>query len=310
MRFVVFNPQSGGGRTGREWPVIARRLEAAVGPFTCAASSGRDDATLLVRQAVAVGATEVIAVGGDGTISEAVNGLFDTRQAQPSPVIFGFVSAGTGGDFARTLGVAPGIEAACERLRSGQLRRVDVGCMTFAGARGEIRTRCFANIASLGVTGAIAWSASSAGLSRVMGARLMFRYHTVAQLLRYRFPMATVEIDGNARYEGPIAAVVVANGAHFGGGMHIAPMAVMSDGLLDVVVIRGESKRELIAALGLVYTGAHLSHPAVRTFRGRRVRISALAPGQRLALEADGEAPGASASIVFDVMPAALALRC
>jgi YegS/Rv2252/BmrU family lipid kinase len=311
MRFVVYNPQAAGGRTGREWPGIAKRLEAAVGAFAAQPTRARDDATRLVREAVANGASEVIAIGGDGTISEAINGLFDGAMPARSPVTFGFVSAGTGSDFARMFGIAGGLDAACARLAAGRTQRIDVGRLSFRDEQGRPAVRYFNNTASLGLSGATARAVNGASLSRFLGPRAMFRYHSVAELIRYRFPRVGYSVDGAAQVEERIATLVVANGCYFGSGMKIAPDADLADGMLEVVVVKGESKSQLIAAMNLVYTGRHLSHPAVRALRGRRIDVVPLdeAESGPVLLEVDGESPGRLPA-TFEVLPDALTLRC
>lgn len=309
MRFVVYNPQSNGGATGRHWLEIAKLVEAAIGPFSSAPTRCRDDAARLVREAVANGAQEVVAVGGDGTISEAINGLFGAELPSRSQIVFGFVSCGTGEDFRRALGIAPGIRAACERLASGRTRWIDIGRLTFLDDRLQHTVRYFSNIASLGLSGSISKAVNGAGLTRLLGARAMFRYHSVAELLRYSFPTVRVTVDENQQFEGPVATVVVANGSHFGGGMHIAPMADPADGQLDIVVVKGESKSQLVAAMGLVYTGQHLRHSAVQIMRGRRIVAEPLVLDRPVLLDVDGEVPGRLPA-TFEVQPFALMVRC
>lgn len=311
MKFVVYNPRSAGGRTGREWDRIATHLRGAIGAFSDAATRARDEATLLVRDAIRRGARHVIAVGGDGTINEAVNGLFADDLTIAPDVEFGFVAHGTGGDFRRTFDIASGIEPACARLASGSMRRIDLGRIRFVDERGRPAVRHFNNIASLGLSGATARAVNNAVWSRgLLGERALFHFHSVRELLRYRFAGVRLSIDGMPVEPGPIATIVVANGRYFGGGMLVAPDALPDDGVFDVIVVRGRSKRELIAALNLVYTGDHLSHPAVTLMRGRRIDVAPLdhAP-EPVLLEIDGESPGRLPAS-FEVLPSALTLRC
>ena len=118
--FVVVNPAAGGGRAGKQWLNISRALRDAVGNFDFAVTEKSGDATVLVRDAVANSARTIIAVGGDGTINEAINGLCDGESGPAADINFGFVMVGTGGDFRRSFDLPKGVAAAIERLKSGR----------------------------------------------------------------------------------------------------------------------------------------------------------------------------------------------
>ena len=115
--FIVVNPRSAAGRTAREWPAIERALRVSYPHMTLAVTRARGEATKLVREALDDGHLEIIAVGGDGTINEAVNGFFDADGPIAPDAVFGFVTSGTGGDFRKTFGIAPGYAAAIARLK-------------------------------------------------------------------------------------------------------------------------------------------------------------------------------------------------
>src|SRR5258707_5650343 len=125
--FVVVNPRSGNGRTGRNWNAISRSLEASFPSFEFALTRVRGEATKLVHNALCEGHHEVIAVGGDGTINEAINGFFDAKGAIAPDAVFGYVTSGTGGDFRKTFNIEAGPEAAIERLKSASVRPIDIG---------------------------------------------------------------------------------------------------------------------------------------------------------------------------------------
>lgn len=311
MRFVIYNPASAGGRTGRQWRDIARRLETAIGPFEFQATTAPGDAAPIVRNAVARGAREVIAVGGDGTVNEVAHGLLSAGVASSQRPVLGFVGSGTGGDLCRSLGLEPGLDAACARLASDRTRKLDAVRVQFSDDTGTQSLRHYINIGSLGMSGATVRAVNSAGLSRLLGARGLFHFHSVATLLRYRFQRVGLRIDGTEIDPGPIATVVVANGSCFGGGMRIAPDADPCDGTLDIVVVRGTSRRDLIASMNLVYSGRHMAHPAVRAYRGRKIEAVPMEDQHTgpVLIELDGEAPGRLPA-TFELLPAALTLRC
>jgi YegS/Rv2252/BmrU family lipid kinase len=308
--FVVYNPAAGGGRTGKERPRIAGLLTRRLGPIDYAASRRKGDIAGLVRTALAEGPRLIVAVGGDGTASEAIGGMFDGEKPLVREVSFGFVSTGTGGDFRRSFGWGGVIEGDIARLATGATHTIDLGLLRFTNERGEASTQYFHNIASFGVSGSTARAATEATYARILGPKGLFLFKTVTTLLAYRFQTVRLQVDNHFDETIPIALVAIANGAWFGGGMNVAPQADPSDGLFDVVIVRGDTKLQLIRSLNRLYDGSHTTHPAVRILRGQRVRAAAVdeAASGPVLIETDGEVPGRLPAS-FELLPGALTLR-
>ena len=134
--FVVVNPRSASGRTRRDWDNLSRSLAASFPSFEFAFTQRRGDAPKLVRDALSVGHHEIIAVGGDGTINEAVNGFFDSAGPRSPDAVLGFITSGTGGDFRRSFDIEAGLAEGLSRLVSAKVRRVDVGRVACLGRGG------------------------------------------------------------------------------------------------------------------------------------------------------------------------------
>jgi YegS/Rv2252/BmrU family lipid kinase len=309
--FVVVNPRSGGGRTGREWPKIERALHAAFPHMAHAMTKKSGDATALVRHALDEGCHEIIAVGGDGTINEAVNGFFDAKGSVAPDAVFGFITSGTGGDFRKTFGVAPGYEAAIARLREAPVHRIDIGRVSCLTLTGQPTARYFANIASFGLSGAIVNSVNRARIAKLFGGQFAFAFHSAAGMLTYRDRTVRIRVDGDYDEIASISTVAIANGQYFGGGMRIAPQADPHDGLFDVIVMGGMPKARAIAEMKKIYTGEHLKNPAVRALRGRKIVAAPVAEtgGRAVLIEVDGECAGRLPA-TFEILPRALNLRC
>lgn len=309
--FVVVNPRSGGGRTGREWPAIERSLRAAFPLMSVVATKRRGDATALVRAALREGHHEVIAVGGDGTINEAVNGFFDADGPVAPDAVFGFVTSGTGGDFRKTFGIAPGAAAAIARLKDATVKPVDIGRLTCLTRNGEPTVRYFINIGSFGLSGVIVDSVNRARIAKLFGGSFAFAIHSVAGMMRYRERTVRIRVDGDFDEIASISTVAVANGQYFGGGMRVAPHARPDDGLFDVIIMGGTSKGRAMADMKLIYTGEHLNNPAVRSLRGAKIVAAPVAEtrGRPVLIEVDGESAGRLPA-TFEILPRALNLRC
>jgi diacylglycerol kinase (ATP) len=309
--FVVVNPHAAGGRTGREWPGVEAALRAAYPDMTAVFTDARGQATALVRQALEKGCVEIVAVGGDGTINEAVNGFFDAERTIAPDAVLGFVTSGTGGDFRKTFGVPPGHAAAIARLKEAPVARVDVGRVTCQSSRGEAVVRYFANIASFGLSGAIADAVNRARIAKLLGGQFAFAFHSALAMLSHRDRAVRIRIDGHPDDLATISTVAIANGRFFGGGMHVAPQARPDDGLFDVVILGGAPAVEALRILRLVYSGEHLQNPHVRCMRARTV-VAEPDPATRarpVLIEVDGESAG-QLPATFNIVPRALNLRC
>jgi YegS/Rv2252/BmrU family lipid kinase len=308
--FVVVNPNSASGRTGQAWKATARTLEEVYPRMSVAFTERRGDATLLVRSALLDGHHEILAIGGDGTINEAVNGFFDGSGAVSPDAVFGFVTSGTGGDFRKTFGVDAGPEAAIARLRKAAVRRIDVGRVSCLTARGSPVTRYFINIASFGMSGLIVDSVNRARIAKLFGGSFAFAFHSAVGALRYRdrtIRLMAADFDRTL----PISTVAVANGLYFGGGMKVAPNASPDDGHFDVVIMGGGSKAATLADMKLIYSGEHLKNPNVSVVRAAKVVAVPVAEtrGRAVLIETDGESAGRLPA-TFEILPQALNLRC
>jgi YegS/Rv2252/BmrU family lipid kinase len=305
--YVIFNPAAAYGRAHKLWPRIAGALREAVGPYELAETARAGHARELARGVAKNGTRLVVAIGGDGTISETIDGLLDGNGAVPDGVEFGLVAIGTGNDYRRSLGLADDFLADIARLGGARERALDVGRVTYLGHDGRHAARHFANVASFGLSGATVRALDRAVVPRLLGPRFLFFWSSASTLLAYRFQDVQLTIDNVFSEPCRIALVAVAIGSHFGAGMKIAPDADAADGLFDVVIVRGDSKAHLIKSMPQLYDGSHVNNRAVTILRGRRVTATPLGADAVL-LEADGEAPGRLPAS-FEILPGALKLR-
>jgi len=288
--FFVVNPVSGAGRTARLWHSLGRGLPSAL-------TRGPGHATELTAEALARGAELVVVVGGDGTLNEALNGFFENGRPRREGSALSVLPCGTGGDLVRTLGFS-GVPAGrlLGGLKSGRLVRLDCGLARFRN--GDLPTeRMFLNVASAGFSAMIAERVNRK--AKAFGGKLAFLSAVFRSLAALRNDTMSVRVDGESLYEGPALLVAVANGRFFGGSMMIAPGAEPSDALLDVVVVGGLTRPEVIRHVGKLYSGSHVSLPQVRQRRGSTVSVGC---AQRAPLELDGELLG-ELDASFEVLP-------
>jgi len=309
--FVVVNPRSAGGKTGRDWRVLEAALGAVYPHMSVAFTRRRGDATRLVAAALREGHSEIVAVGGDGTINEAVNGFFGASGALSPDAVLAFATSGTGGDFKKAFAIKESGVQEIARLRHAPVRAIDVGLVSFLSKDGLPRSRVFVNIASFGLSGVIVDAVDRAFIAKLFGGSFAFALHSALAILAYRGRTVRLIVDGAFDEIVPIANVAVANGRCFGGGMQVAPNAKPDDGLFDIVVIKDAPKARMLADFKLIYTGEHLGNPNVRVIRGRKVVAAPVAEnrGRPVLLETDGEGVGRLPA-TFEILPRALNVRC
>lgn len=304
---VILNPQAGGGRAARRWPALRAALDAAVGPYTLHRTQGPNEATRHARAALRRGVDRVVAVGGDGTLNEVVNGFFaDDAPVHPAAVLVP-ISCGTGGDFRRSLGAPAAPEAAAQALLQPRTRRVDVGRLQYTTAAGREAVRYFLNVASFGMSGAVDRAVHALPPRARASGRLAYLAAILHTLIRYRNQPVALAVDDAPVYTGPVRNVAVANGRFFGGGLPIAPEAWIDDGLLEVVVLGDLPRRAVLRHAGRFYAGTHLALDGVHAFRGRRVTAQPRTPTPVL-LDVDGEAMGRLPA-TFTICPRALRIQ-
>ncbi len=302
---IIANPRAGAGRAGRDLRGVEDAIRERFGDAGIRLSAGPGGVEALVREAVGEGVETVVVVGGDGTVNEAVNGLWDPvagRLADPPPTLL-LLPAGTGGDYARSIGTA-GLDPA-EIIAAATPRSVDLGRVAVAGVDGRAATRLFANIASAGSSAHIAESVNRA--SKRLGGRLAFAWGTLRGLASWRNRRLRVTVDGEIVAEEELSAVIVAVGRCFGGGMRIAPDAILDDGLFDVVLMRAVGPLRFLTQGRRAYRGTHLELPEFAVFQGRRVRVECTGGGAPVPVEADGEHPG-FLPLDAEILPCALRL--
>jgi len=229
-------------------------------------------------------------------VNEVVNGLAAADGAE-----LAVIPRGTGVDFVRTFGIPMKLEGAVEVALSGRTRSIDLGRCSYRAWSGAAEESHFANVASVGMSGAIAKRVNESERGLAKASYLMA---TLSVFARWKNTEVRVSVDDEIR-GGRMHDVVVANCRYFGAGMKICPDAEPDDGLFDALLIGDVTKADLVRTLPKIYRGTHLPHPKAELLRGAVVSVEADVP---LPMELDGEQPGTT-PVRFDVMPGALRLR-
>ena len=287
-------------------------------------STGPNQGFKMCKEALNQGCNALVFVGGDGWFNECINGLCrafaDTDipaqslknsidWASVKRIKLGFVPAGSGNDFVKSRVGTIRIAELCERLQSDQAigersnkqahqRSIDLGHAVFEDQHGAEKERFFLNIADVGM------GSQAVKRREIMPTWLgsMLRYYAaiVSTIVSFRPIHCTITVD-DAHWEGVVSNAVVANGRYFGHGLCVAPDARVRDGLLDVIILPSFGLLDFAKQFFNLKKGRPLTHPGVRTFRGRHVEIrisqdqrgiSQQSPTQEAELEMDGDFVG------------------
>ncbi len=270
---VIANPEAGRGRGSRLVAQLRRWMEQRGIEHEFLITERVGHATELASQLAASGTKRVIVAGGDGTISEVVNGLAGTE------VEMGIVAIGTGNDVARTLNLPYNdVARAAHIATAGRVRRIDLG---------RESGRFFVSSVGLGFASDVVEQSNRPGWLTGAAAFFVAVHRALRKLRAIRIGL---ELDGTAR-EIDCVSVLVQNTAYTGGGLWIAPEARMDDGFLDVAVIGPIGKLNLVANFPRLYRGTHSSHPQFALYRARRVRVETTVPLPKML---DGDIWGSS----------------
>ena len=296
---VIANPRSGRGRVGQELPELERQLNTRRFRYRLVETTGPGHATEIAREALRAGDRFLVAVGGDGTVHEVVNGMIENDRPVAEGAVLGLVAAGSGSDFARTFGLPQDAARASKHLEGDRLYPIDVARLDYT-EDGRTVTRYVPNIAEAGLGGAVVRRAER--LPRWLG-RSRYFWAFWLTVGKYRTSRVSVRAD-RREFEGRATNVVVANCQFYGGGMKISPRSYPGDGLLDVQVCIGP-KSDAFTLIPKIYRGEHLPHPNIKEMRGKVITVEAERP---LPIEADGEVLGTTPA-TFTVLPEVISLK-
>jgi YegS/Rv2252/BmrU family lipid kinase len=301
---VIVNPRSGGGLSESRWARVRSALGDGLGELDSAFTTAPRDATEIARREAAAGRRLIVALGGDGTISEVADGVLAAGAGATTEV--GLIPRGTGGDFRRTLELPEEITAAAERIRRTPARAVDAGRVTYRAPDGSEAVRHFVNVASFGFSSAVARRANSS--SKRFGGKIAFLGATMRELFSHDHHDVWLSIDGQERRQMRVMMAAIGNGRFFGGGMKICPDALLDDGALDLVSIGDLSRAQVLANIGRLFSGTHLELEQVKHARVTRLTAEPAEPGVDIPVELDGETPGYLPA-TFEIVPGALRIR-
>ena len=309
LPIVIVNPKSAGGATEARWARTASDLARNFGAFAVAFTERGGHAVEIARDAALAGRRFIVACGGDGTINEVANGILESGAAHCE---LGVLPSGTGGDFRRSVGVAPNSLEAARDLRDGATKTIDVGKVTFQSHEDRQTSRYFLNVSSFGLSAAINERVKARDSFRwlpneVLRGKAKFAFSTLQEVFEIERATVRVKIDDGEEKTLSTINFCVANARFFGGGMKIAPDAILDDGFFDVVNIGDIKTAKILLNAYKLYSGSHLALEEVKSMLAKRIEVAPVG-NQNVFIETDGELPG-KLPAVYEIVPQALKVR-
>jgi diacylglycerol kinase (ATP) len=277
---VILNPQSAKGATGKRLPEIQQALNESGLDYTLSLTERPWHAAELAQAAIREGYNVIVAVGGDGTVNEVVNGILESQEKEGGNALLGVLPVGRGNDFCFANDIPLDLKGACQALARAQVRVLDAG--RISGER-NAHIRFFGNGVGIGFDAVVSRVANRARLSG-------FLSYLVAALqtmyIYYQAPEMQIELSNETICQRSLM-VSVMNGKRAGGGFLMAPHGDPGDGVLDLCIAKNISKAAILALIPRFMNGTQAGHPAIQFRQDTRVTVRAL--DGRLPVHVDGE---------------------
>ena len=283
---VVVNPVSGNQKGLLDWSDIEQKLIANKFDFQAHFTEKRSDATNIVKKYIESGGRKIIAVGGDGTLNEIVNGVVSQNHCSPCDVGIGIIPVGSGNDWCKMFAIPSDYSKAIEIIKMQQDVFHDVGYVKFNEGK---ETRYFVNVAGLGFDAAVVANITRKKETK-KGKKTSYLLSLITSLMAYKKQPASILVD-DVLIDDKVFSMNVGICKYSGGGMMQVPFAVHDDNLLDVTIIKNISKFDVVRNIKKLYDGSFTKHPKVETLRGQKITINST---DKFLLEADGEILGKS----------------
>ena len=281
---LIVNPRAGRGAVGKTLPVLLTALEERGLEYRTIETTARGNAAEAARQVLDAGGQFIVAVGGDGTVHEVVNGMFEGETPVNPEAVLGIAAGGSGCDFVRTFGLDRKPQVVAKHLDGDHTMLIDIGVAEYVDAGGNVKRSLFANIAEVGYGAEVVRRAER--YPRWFG-RVRYLLAAYASIAGGQRPETTLKV-AHTEKTAPLVELVVANGQFFGGGMKVAPRALPDDGKFNVQMYTGRRSQFFLGTMK-IYRGEHLPDPEITEYQSPTAEVAPVPPQL---VEADGEVLG------------------
>ena len=295
--YVIVNPIAGFGKGLKKWKALKPLLEKEFNVVSVVTEYDRH-AIELARKAIEDGYRQIIAIGGDGTLHQVINGLMTQQKIPTHEVVVAFISCGTGNDWVRSFLFPTKNEALVALIKQRKTCLQDIGRVTHYW-QGEPTTEYFNNIAGVGFDAYVIQQTKNK-----IGGQFAYLLGMVRCLFKYRCIQLKLKINGQQHASMSYLTLAAIN-QFAGGGMKLAPQAINNDGLFDVILVRAMSRWEVLKYMPKLFDGSYIHLPQVSVFRASSFEVEILTDHSNTFCEADGELIG-HGPFSFTVIPKGL----
>ncbi len=296
---VIVNPNAGINKGEKDWAEISSLLKKYDINFSHIFTKKIGDAIELTKEFIKEGYRKFIAVGGDGTLNEVVNGIFIQDFCSSKEITLASIGIGTGNDWGKTYNLPTNYEELIKIIKTGNTFIQDIGTVEFSNNE-KVTNRYFINIAGMGFDASVVKRVNKEKI-KGKGGTLSYLRNLLLSLIHYKIKNFEIKID-NESINGKLFSLGIGICKYNGNGMKQLPNAIPDDGLLDVTIINKIGKFSVLLNVKNLYDGTFINHPSVNTYTGKTVT---LVSNKTVYLEADGETLGHS-PCKFGIIPKAL----
>lgn len=257
---VIINPVAGKGKTVEIIPKLKEKMALHINTieYKILLSNYAGEITAIAKHHYEQGFREFIAVGGDGTLSELINGFdlpFDKN------IKIGIIPLGTGNDFVKNICDVGDVDNIIESIIQNRTRLIDIGI---------VNDFKFINVCSFGIDGPIIKDTEK--YKKLLPGQLAYLFSTLKAGVTFKPKKAHVDVDGKT-YDGNMILIAIANGKYFGGGMNICPDAILDDGVFDICLVKDVTKFKFMREISKVYSGRLGEVEEVKYISGSDIKV-------------------------------------
>jgi diacylglycerol kinase (ATP) len=297
---IIVNPAAGSGKAGRKWPALEKQIADLVAIGSIQYTQYKGHATELAQIAIAEGARYILAVGGDGTIHEVLNGVMQQKTIPTQAITLALFPIGTGNDWIKTHGIPKRHDQWFDYFKNGRARSHSAGRIAYQTDEGPA-VRYFWNVAGLSYDGFVVEYVESR--KKLVFHSSIYLLFIVWCLFRFKIPRGQIQFNHEER-RGRFYTINIGVGRYSGGGLRLTPHAQHDGDTFGLTIAGAVSKLEVVRSIGHFFKGTLGQHPQVEEHHTKRIRIDAIGDIPML-VEADGEFLG-RAPVAFEHLPEAV----
>lgn len=283
--YIIINPAAGGGKAGRVWPDIAHQLSQADISYEAHFSTHHRHATLLAKQAIEQGYRQLLAVGGDGTSNEVINGIFQQSLVSPSSIVYCLLPIGTGNDWIKTHRIPRNTEAWIKMFLEGHILQQDIGWVEYQDQETP-KKHYFANVAGLAYDAFVVHYVED--IKTRVANKLIYLWVVLRCLWKYQLQSARLLFKDQS-VEDYFYTINIGICKYSGGGMQLVPHADPNDGFLALTYAGSLKKWQILLNTYRFYNGSLGEHPLVHTDQVKKLTVEPIEGTAGTLLEVDGE---------------------